>query len=499
LSAATPTRRTVYCLTDLNRRLSTRGVGAWLAAAVFMVALTAFLIPSARRGSLSAPPEVGDAHDYDAIAQQLVKGRGFSVDWDDQAYRQPYEQANRTGTYDSLFERHGASPTAYRPPLLPVLMAGSYAVLGRLFAPVRVLKATFMALACTLALSLTLRSLGALPAALQSALFLSDTRPHAHATMIMTESLSTLLVVAVCWCLLRLSEGQARTWAVLLGVSYGAAILTRTILALWLPAILVLTYAFARPADAGWVSGRAIRLTGLTLAAIFVLLLPWGVRNSLLLGRFYPLGTQGAINLAAGYSDEAVANRGYWFSQHKAGLFDEVLSPGQSPLQRELAMAEDSSRRERQWLRLNAYKVPRLAYYRARSLWQPRGIFQLGLLVGGALGFVLLAQLEFRAAFVFLSLLAANTAAVAATWTVGDRFSVPVLPLMSVLSAAGLWGLIVAATELPLQRLEPQRGRVAKPGASDPDPLGPHPTPAPPPHNSDVGVQSGRPVDRGLA
>jgi hypothetical protein len=81
-----------------------------------MVALMAFLLPSALRGSLSAPPERGDAPDYDAIAQQLAKGRGFSVDWDDPAYRKPYEQANHTGTYDYLLERHGASPTASRPP-----------------------------------------------------------------------------------------------------------------------------------------------------------------------------------------------------------------------------------------------------------------------------------------------------------------------------------------------------------------------------------------------
>jgi 4-amino-4-deoxy-L-arabinose transferase-like glycosyltransferase len=499
LSTATATRRTVYCLTDLNRRLSTRGVEAWLAAAVFMVSLMAFLIPSARQGSLSAPPEVGDAHDYDAIAQQLVKGRGFSVDWDDPAYRKPYEQANHTGTYDSLLERHGASPTAYRSPLLPVLMAGSYAILGRSFAPVRVMNATFMALACTLAFSLTFRYLGALPAALQSTLFLYDSRPHAYATMMLTESLSSLLVVAVCWCLLRLSETRARKWAVLLGVSYGAAILTRTILALWLPVILVLTYALARPADSDWIGGRAMRLTGLMLAAISVLLLPWGIRNSLLLGRFSPLGTQGAINLAAGYSDEAVANRGNWFSQSKAGLFDDVLSPSQSPLQRELAMAEDSSRRASQWLRSNAHKVPRLAYYKGRSLWRPRGSLQMGLLVGCTLGFMLLAQIEFRAALVFLSILAVNTAAVAATWTVGDRFTVPVLPLMTVLSAAGLWGLIVAATELPLQRLEPQRGRVAKPRSSYPDPLSPNPTPAPPPQSSYVGVQSGRSANQGLA
>jgi hypothetical protein len=376
-------------------------------------------------------------------------------------------------------------------------MAGSYAILGRSFAPVRVMNAAFMALACTLALSLTFRYLGALPAVLQSALFLYDARPHQYATMIMTESLASLLAVAVCWCLLRLSETRARKWAVLLGVSYGAAILTRTIFALWLPVILGLTYAFARPADSGRVSGRAMQLTGLMLATIFVLLLPWGVRNSLLLGRFSPFGTQGAIELSAGYSDGAMAKRGAWFNQYKAGLFDAVRSL--PPLQQELAMAEDSSRRARQWLRLNAHKVPLLAYYKARLLWQPRGIFQLGLMVGVALGSVLLAQIELRAAFVFLSLLAANTAAVAATWNHGgDRFTVPVLPLMTVLSAAGLWGLIVAATELPLPRLEPQRGRVAEPRVSDPDPLGPHPTPVPPPHSSDVGVQSGRSANQGL-
>jgi hypothetical protein len=77
-------------------------------------------------------------------------------------------------------------------------MAGTYVILGRSFAGVRVMNAMFVALACVLAFTVTLRYLGMLPAVLQAALFLYDPRSHRYATMILTESLACLLVVMLC-------------------------------------------------------------------------------------------------------------------------------------------------------------------------------------------------------------------------------------------------------------------------------------------------------------
>src|SRR5574340_964051 len=106
------------------------------ACLVFVVTVELFLFPLLITPFFNAPPEAYDAADYDAIALQLARGKGYSVDWDSPEYRSLYAG---NPAYAYLDTHTGAYLTAFRPPLYPLLMAGVYRVFGRVFYPLRVI------------------------------------------------------------------------------------------------------------------------------------------------------------------------------------------------------------------------------------------------------------------------------------------------------------------------------------------------------------------------
>ena len=70
----------------------------------------------------------------------------------------------------------------------------------------------------------------------------------------------------------------------------------------------------------------------------------------------------------------------------------------------------------------------------------------------GSLGYLLARP---REALALLALLAACSMAVAITWDVGTgRFLVPIHPILAMLSALGLWALIISATEIVIERIK---------------------------------------------
>ena len=118
---------------------------------------------AASLGKLNVPPEIGDAHDYDAIGFQLSKGQGFSVDWNDREFKGPYLLHNMNGKYDFLMERHWQGGTAYRPPLLPGLIALSHLVFGREFWPIRLFNIALLSITCAIVFVLISQRFGILP------------------------------------------------------------------------------------------------------------------------------------------------------------------------------------------------------------------------------------------------------------------------------------------------------------------------------------------------
>jgi hypothetical protein len=467
-------------ITHWNGKLSRPTTRRWLAIAVFLAALASYLVPIIRRGELSLPPAPGgDEPDYDAIAVQLAKGRGFAVDWDDEDYRRLYERAEIGGKaakphagdlpagsgdprgtpigdddsqYAYLFDRHGASATAFRPPLLPAVLSATYRIFGRQFAPIRIINCVCLALACTLIFLFLFSRCGALPGLLAALLFvIVEPRLRLYPQAVLTECLGCLFATVCVGTLLVVVKRQSTRWAIAAGLFTGMAILTRNVFAVWAPVMAIVIYALARPREAKWLSLAAVRLPVIFTAACLTLLAPWMVRNCLLLESVSPLGLQGAMGLSQGYSDKAVAERGEWFNPDEIGFYDGVRSgAGQSPLDLEKAMAAHSRGEAMKWIASHPQLVPWLAFQKSCSMWRPTGRRDCFLFLFALSGVVGLWRLDRAAAIVVLIVMGANTAAVAMTFSGGDRFLVPLVPVLTGLSGLGVWTWIRGTTELEL-------------------------------------------------
>ncbi|MGZ7039358.1 MAG: hypothetical protein ACXVJO_14380, partial [Thermoanaerobaculia bacterium] len=72
-------------------------------AAFSILFLVASRIAAGTDGTLPPPP--GDTQDYDNIALQILRGRGFAIDYTDPEWKEPYRRHNEDGTYDEILSR----------------------------------------------------------------------------------------------------------------------------------------------------------------------------------------------------------------------------------------------------------------------------------------------------------------------------------------------------------------------------------------------------------
>jgi 4-amino-4-deoxy-L-arabinose transferase-like glycosyltransferase len=423
-------------------------LGRWssraLVGLVFLGATVAYTAPILRRGELNAPPSRGDGPDYDAIALQLTKGHGFSYNWDDPEFLAPYVDANHSGDYDYLLSRSGAYATTYRPPLLPTLMAGTYLVAGRQFALIRLINVLAMALTGTIVFTVALQRFGRGPALIFAVLFLIvDPQTRRYARLILTESLACLFVALMIWSMLLFAERRRVRWALISGTVVGLAALLRSAFALWSPMLALFIYLEASSVEARTTASARIRSAAIFVAALLVITSPWQVRNSLLLRQFSPFGTQGAINISAGYSPYALENKGIHAGRGETGFFDVIYQTVGPSTETEKAMAEYSQSFALQWVVENPQSVPLLAYYKTIALWQLRSLVGQLVLLFALTGLLLLGnRVETR---LFATILAAITFSVALTWSVGGRFLLPGRSVILVLVALTIWAILRGA------------------------------------------------------
>ncbi|MBI2301553.1 MAG: glycosyltransferase family 39 protein, partial [Armatimonadetes bacterium] len=167
----------------------------------------------------------GDPFVYACLADSLVAGRGFHIDYV-AMHIQRYAGA------------HGR-PEDYAGPLLPLLMVPFVALLGRVFAAYAAPSILCHALLLPLALRAVALRCGAPVVVAQASAWMSLFHPalFANSQRPMTDVVfATLIVLAVYWSV-RLEEGLSRpAWA---GVFVGLAALTRSTGQLYLPAFAV--------------------------------------------------------------------------------------------------------------------------------------------------------------------------------------------------------------------------------------------------------------------
>ena len=442
-SSATAADNVALKLCRWNERYRSPRHRAFLAAASFGLSFFLFAAHTQIRYGLNTPPAWGhDELDYDSIGWELAQGNGFQHDFTDPAYRAPYVEA---GLDARLPPGRGLETVAYRPPVLPALAAAANLVFGRQFFAVRLLNTAAMAAVCGLAVWTVFGICGPLPALIVAFNFvLLDERTRVYARALYTESIAALVIAAVALLLIAHAKRRSGASAAAAGMVMGLGVLVRTMFGLWLPVVATSIPLSNRRNGTTFV--RRLSHAGIFLAAALFVMSPWVIRNLRLLEGFQPLGTQARIDAASGYSDEVFAAWGEWRNLQAEGVYDSIAA-GSTGIEWETRVAMESMRRAKAWAIANWYKLPALAAMKVVSEFRPLNVGEAYLSAFALLGLIALRR---RAeAWVGLSLIAAAAISIALTWSVEGRFIVPLLYVIHVFAAVGLWISLTASLRWP--------------------------------------------------
>jgi 4-amino-4-deoxy-L-arabinose transferase-like glycosyltransferase len=242
----------------------------------------------------------------------LALGDGLKDDPD--GYRNIAEQVLLQGVFGRPVYPGLIRPSAYRPPLYPLLLANTASTFGgNKVTPIAV-GALHLALGlATVWLTLVLaQSWGLGRGGIFAALLVTcDPILLNQSTLVMTETLATFLAVLGLFCLTRLSDARSPWYAGLAGGAIGLAILCRPTFLPWLIAAAAIT-PLLRTA---W-PRRAANLVAM-LAVAAVVLAPWTIRNYQQFGRPILTTTHGGYTLL-------LANNPQFYRYLRAGRWDTV-------------------------------------------------------------------------------------------------------------------------------------------------------------------------------
>jgi hypothetical protein len=425
----------------------------WFGVAVTLGAFAALLLFITLRVGIDRPTRAaGDEADYDSLAWELSRGRGFGVDYLDPEFRRPYEAAAATDEiYRLRSERQGLM--TYRPPLFPFAVASSNWLFGRQFWGMRVWNTAAMAVACGLTAIAAWRCGGVTAAGLVPILYvIIDARTRLYAQAFLTEAFAVVEVAVLCVLLAGNWPAHVRKTAAV-GVLVGVMLLTRPMFLLWLPWIAGLIVVRVRASNGGTTVGRALAHVGLFATVVAVVLLPWGIRNCRVLGRWMPLGTQGAIELPAAWGETPWALWGEWRVVPDGDFAEPDPQSPRTLIERELRAADAGMRRARAWLAANPGRAVALVPIKILNEFAPndwsQGLLLVLAIVGGVFGrraAVDVASFD-RYRAVGGSLVATQLLAVGLTWSVPEsRFVVPLLFIEHLFAAMGLAAIVHAGS-----------------------------------------------------
>lgn len=264
-------------LAPLNQRHpgSIHRLDLWLVPIIVLIALSARVAWTVTAPLvdpvISANPFHGDALDYDAIARNVVAGRGFTI--------------------------NGLDPTAYRAPAYPLFLSLLYAVSNDSLLFVRLIQAALgvgiVYLTWLLGRDLFTRAVGAIASLIVAV----------HPLLIYfgvylwTETLYTLTITAIAYTMLRgLQAGRLR-WIALSGLLLGVAALTRPQALLQAPFMLLVVLLMLR--EQGW--ARRLLAGALLTLATLAPIAPWTARNMAAFNEFVFIDTHGGVTLYGSY------------------------------------------------------------------------------------------------------------------------------------------------------------------------------------------------------
>lgn len=411
-----------------------------------LAALIVLLLYDQCRFGLNVPPSGGgDEAEYDSLGWELSQGRGFQIRPSDPVFRKPYDNYWRNSPEHALpVVREGT--TASRPPLYPLILAGLNNMFGRQFWSPRVLNATCLAVTCGLLVSFLIQSQGWKAAWLGAFLFVVvDTRTRLYGRTLLTEPLAVIFTTLLLLLLARDEQRPTFRNAAMSGALLGLMVLTRSQFIFWAPPLILLVAWLIRKRSREIAQRETWRIPA-AHAAVFtgsmlLVLAPWMIRNCLVLREAMPLGTQGAAQLPAGFSDGAWELRGYWKNLVLTGTYDAVLHPGMTRLEEEIAMAKSGNAQAQKWIRQHPVKALLLIPLKVRHELLAQSPIQIALLIFAGVGGV--ANWHLPGIRIGCWLFACNSLAVGLTWSVDDgRFFVPLIFLEDALATLGLMRVI---------------------------------------------------------
>ena len=196
--------------------------------------------------ALFHPPLISDDKEYDAIARSLVHGGGFSLE---------------------------GSPTAYRLPGYPLLLAATYAVFGDSKTPIRMLQVIADVISCLLLFSIGKKLFSEKVGLLGAAMLAVFPIQVLYVSHVMTETIFTTILLLIVWIVAGKNESHGSAQFILLGVLMGLGILIRTTVA-FLPLVIFLYR---------WKNGipftTNVRSLAIVAAAASITVSPWLIRN----------------------------------------------------------------------------------------------------------------------------------------------------------------------------------------------------------------------------
>ena len=258
----------------------------------FFVCIVAAIAIVARIGVLLMPGAiVGDPDGYRAIAENLVERGMFG---------------------------HGDVPTAYRPPLYPLVLSPAVA-LGPWSRGAMALMHLAMGLA-TVWLTYRLGRQAGLGgyALAAAALVACDPILLAQSALVMTETLAALLAAVSLALLVGASRRPSAGRAAAAGACVALAVLCRPTFLPWtiLAAVVLPLYA-RRKGPPSWLHAAAV--FGSFVAGAAIVLAPWAVRNQVRFGRPILATTHGGYTFL-------LANNPYFYQHLRSGAWESVWS-----------------------------------------------------------------------------------------------------------------------------------------------------------------------------
>ncbi|HEY8490452.1 MAG TPA: glycosyltransferase family 39 protein [Dehalococcoidia bacterium] len=236
------------------------------------VLAVAFLLRAAWAAyATSLPVAPHDPWWYDERAQRLAAGLGYTL--------------------------ADGEPTAYFPPGYPLFLAAVYRVLGHHLTAVELIQAALGTASVALLYGLARQAFGARAGLAAAALLAVAPGQILYVSQLHTEVLFTFLALLAVWLTAAGGRREGRPgWLALVaaGAVAGLAALVRGQGLLILPAAGAYLLALRLP----W--RRWAPRMALTVLAATAVLLPWWVRNAVVLDAFVPLSTNGGVDLWIG-------------------------------------------------------------------------------------------------------------------------------------------------------------------------------------------------------